>query len=187
MKNELIKRIKSTINPNKKISEILPIKEFGINLTKNRNADEIIDQIVEESLRKACKELRSKGIETVMSSANRDNLLREGEKVTEKEDVRGKEWFLNAPTYESAGRGHAWIMINFTSLSDDNKEALFSLEQTKNDEGVNIGERIVWFIDGESFYLFDGEQSEMKTDLDKKFDERSFALQYNSDRYPKKL
>lgn len=38
---------------------------------KEKNADEIINRIVEEPLRKACKELRRKGIETIMSSANK--------------------------------------------------------------------------------------------------------------------
>ena len=143
MKSEFMKRINSAIKQSKKISEISPIKEFGINLIKEGNANEIIDQIVEEPLRKVCKQLNNKGIETVMSSANKNNLLKQEEKVLEREDVEGKEFLLDAPTSESAGRGYAWIMINFSNLSDENKETLFSLLQSKDSKGVNIGEKII--------------------------------------------
>lgn len=143
MKSEFMKRINSAIKQSKKISEISPIKEFGINLIKEGNANEIIDQIVEEPLRKVCKQLNNKGIETVMSSANKNNLLKQEEKVLEREDVEGKEFLLDAPTCESAGRGYAWIMINFSNLSDENKETLFSLLQSKDSKGVNIGEKII--------------------------------------------
>lgn len=188
MKNEFITRIESMVRPNKKISEILPIEGFGINLIKENSTNDIIDQIVEEPLRKACKELKSKGIETVMSSANRNNLLQEGERALEREDVEGKRLLLNAPTYESAGRGYAWIMINFMNLSDENKETLFSLEQIKNNEGINVGERIVWFIKGDSIDIFNKDLSdEIENSLDEKFEKRSFDLKYNSDRYPKKV
>ena len=189
MENEFMETIKLVKRPNRKISEIEPIKGFGINLIKESSASEMIDQIVEEPLRKACKELKKKGIETVMSSANKNNLLKEGEKALEKEDVKGKEMFLDAPTYESAGRGYAWIMINFANLSDENKEVLFSLEKTKNDEGDNIGERIVWFVEGKTFMdiLNKGQNNEIKSNLDKKFEEHAFVLKYNSDRYPKKV
>ena len=142
MENEFIKEIKLVKKPNKKISEISPIKEFGKNFIKEKNAGEMIDEIVEEPLRKACKALKNKGIETVMSSANKTNLLKEGEKVIEREDVEGQELFLDMPTYESAGRGYAWIMINFANLTDENKEILFSLQQAKNNQGDNIGERM---------------------------------------------
>lgn len=189
MKSEFIKRIKSTIQQNKKISEILPIKELGINLVKEGSANEIIDQIVEEPLKKVCKELKTKGIETVMSSANKNNILKKGEKALEREDVEGKELLLDAPTYESAGRGYAWIMINFSNLSDENKETLFSIGERKDSKGANIGEKIIWFVKANPLmYFFNQDQSdEIKNDLDKKFEEHSFILQYNSDRYPKKV
>lgn len=189
MKSEFMKRIRLAIKQNTKISEISPIKEFGINLIKKGSADEIIDQIVEEPLRNVCKQLNKKGIETVMSSANKNNLLKQGEKALEREDVEGKEFLLDAPTYESAGRGYAWVMINFSNLSNDNKETLFSLAQSKNSKGVNIGEKIIWFVKANPLmYFFDqGQNNETKNSLDKKFEENSFILQYNSDRYPKKV
>lgn len=76
MKNEFLKRLKYKVDTlsrkNKKITEIEQCKEFGINLIGKKNANEIIDKIVEEPLRKTCKDLRNKGIETVMSSANKN-------------------------------------------------------------------------------------------------------------------
>ena len=189
MENEFKKEIKLVKEPNKKISEISPIKEFGKNFIKEKNASEMIDEIVEEPLRKACKALKNKGIETVMSSANKTNLLKEGEKAIEREDVEGQELFLDMPTYESAGRGYAWIMINFANLTDENKETLFSLHQAKNNQGDHIGERIVWFVRGRTLMnIFNAEKSaETKNSLDEKFEKHSFVLKYNVDRYPNKV
>ena len=189
MANDFIKGIKTVKRPNKKISEIQPIKEFGRNFIKEKNATEIIDEMVEEPLRKACKELKNKGIETVMSSANKTNLLKEGEKAIEREDVEGQEFFLDMPTYESAGRGYAWIMINFANLTDENKEILFSLQQAKNNQGDHIGERIVWFVKGRTLMnIFNAEKGdETKKSLDEKFEKHSFVLKYNVDRYPNKV
>ena len=69
MENKFSDRIKCQTSMktsfNKKISEILPSKEYGINLIKEENGNEVIDKIVEEPLRKVCKDLRRKGIETV--------------------------------------------------------------------------------------------------------------------------
>lgn len=189
MENEFKKEIKLVKEPNKKISEISPIKEFGKNFIKEKNASEMIDEIVEEPLRKACKVLKNKGIETVMSSANKTNLLKEGEKAIEREDVEGQELFLDMPTYESAGRGYAWIMINFANLTDENKEILFSLQQAKNNQGDHIGERIVWFVRGRTLMnIFNAEKNaETKNSLDEKFEKHSFVLKYNVDRYPNKV
>lgn len=194
MKSEFIEGLKcqvySIIQKNKKIGDILPSKEYGINVIDKENGNEIIDKIVEEPLKKACKNLRNKGIETVMSSANRNNLLKQGEKRLEKEDVKGKEYFLDAPTYESAGKGYAWIMLNYDSLSDENKEELFSIEKTQDSNGINIGEKIVWFIQGPSvMYNFNmlKTKEQKKNILDEKFKNSSFILQYNSDWYPKQV
>ena len=86
---------------------------------------------------------------------------------------------MDAPTFEDAGKGYAWIMINYDNLSDKNKKILFSLEQTKDSKGHNIGEKVVWFV--ESFGLM--KNSNEKKSLTKKFNERSFILRYNN-RYP---
>ena len=48
MKNKFIKEIQSTPRINRKVSEIPPINQYGINLLETANANEIIDQIIEE-------------------------------------------------------------------------------------------------------------------------------------------
>lgn len=124
------------------ISEIEPIDKVGINLLKRDNAETVIDQIIELPLRKACKIFLEKGIQTVMSSANKNNILPTGTAPTEKEDVYGdhQELQFPRPSFEDAGRGYAWIMLDFDSLSDENKDYLFALEEKKN------GEKAIWFI-----------------------------------------
>lgn len=163
------------------IKDIEPNGSIGRNLLKENNPDEIIDSIVEEPLRKACKIFRSKGIETVMSSANKNNILKPGEKPTEKEDVEGKHFYLNSPTFEDAGKGYAWIMLNYAGLSPENQDILFLLSERKGPNGENIGERIVWFIRAFTSGLF-WETSDI-SEAEKRFDDSSIILRYN-DRYP---
>lgn len=100
------------------VSEVEPIGDIGINLLKEKNPKNIIDKSIELPLRNACKIFLEKGIETVMSSANKNNVLSKGEKTTEREDVYEKQWVYPSPTFEYAGKGYSWIMINFDSLSD---------------------------------------------------------------------
>lgn len=121
------------------ISEIESIGNASVNLLQNDGID-IIDEIVELPLRSACKLFRDKGIATVMSSANKNNIVASSEKSIEKEDVYGKvEHRFENHTFLEAGIGYAWIMINFDSLSDENKDLTFRLEE-------KIGENRVWFV-----------------------------------------
>lgn len=106
------KELNVRLERKEKIKDIKPNASIGRNLLKAEDGDEIIDLMIEKPLRKACKIFRNKGIETVMSSANRKNVLPYGVKPTEKEDVRGREYYLDSPTYEDAGKGYAWIMLN---------------------------------------------------------------------------
>lgn len=129
------------------IKEIEPINKVGVNLLKSDNEIDVIDQIIELPLRKACKIFRNKGIETVMSSANKNNVLKPGEKSIEKEDVYGNiEKLFETHTFLEAGKGYAWIMLNFDTLSDENKDLLFELEERKGKNGEKIGEKIIWFV-----------------------------------------
>lgn len=129
------------------ISEIEPIDRYGQNfLIIDRSINAMIENNIELPLQKACKVFYDKGIETVMSSANKNNLLKPGEKPLEKEDVKDQEFFLNRATFEDAGKGYAWIMINFDTLSDENKDMLFHLEEKTDSSGKRVGERIVWFV-----------------------------------------
>ena len=129
------------------IKEIKPIDKRGVDLLRDRNAETLIDEIIELPLRNVCKIFRKKGIETLMCSANKNNVLTEGEKPTEKEDVygNGQQYSKLRPTFEDAGKGYAWVMLNFDTLSDENKDWLFSLEERKGKNGENIGEKAVWF------------------------------------------
>ena len=132
------------------IKDIKQIDKRGQNLLKedNENAERLIDEIIELPLRNACKIFREKGIRTLMSSANEINVLKEGEKPTEKEDVYGscQQYSKDRPTYEEAGKGYAWIMLDFDTLSDENKDFLFSLEERKGKNGEKIGEKAIWFL-----------------------------------------
>ena len=125
------------------IKEIEPIGE-PTTLLEN---EDIIDRIIELPLRKACKVFREKGIETVMSSANRNNILEGGVKPTEKEDIYGTlEKLMESHYFTEAGNGYAWIMLNYNSLSLENKKMLFKLEEAVDEKGNNIGEKLVWFV-----------------------------------------
>ncbi len=187
------------------ISEIEPIGNVGINLLSEEDAKSIIDKIIELPLRNACKIFLEKGIETVMSSANRNNVLQTGERPTEREDVYGQQWFYPSPTFKDAGKGYSWIMLNFDSLSDSNKDLLFSIEGITGNNGEKIGERIIWFVHpfeignldykirtGQYSYEFLRtalEEKEIPKDISvderlSKFEERHVVLAYN-DRYPR--
>jgi len=121
------------------IRDIEPIGNPNVSLLSNE-ANDIIDEIIELPLRKACKIFREKGIETVMSSANKNNLLKPGEKAIEKGDIYGTfEKLLEGHIFMEAGKGYAWLMINFDTLSFENKNMLFDLEKS-------IGEKLIWFV-----------------------------------------
>lgn len=121
------------------LSDIEPIANSNVNLLNN-DANGIIDEVIELPLREACKIFREKGIETVMSSANKNNLLKVGEKAIEKKDIYGSfEKLFERHTFIEAGKGYAWIMINFDTLSFENKNLLFELEKS-------VGEKLIWFV-----------------------------------------
>ena len=129
------------------IKEIEPINKTTVNLLKSENEIDIIDEIIELPLRKACKIFKSKGIETVMSSANKNNVLEPGEKTIEKEDVYGSiEKMFENHTFLEVGKGYAWIMLNFDTLSDENKDLLFELEERRGRNGEKNGEKLIWFV-----------------------------------------
>lgn len=128
------------------ISEVEPIDKVGVNLLENNNPKQTIDELIELPLQKACEIFRKKGIETVMSSANKNNVLEAGEKPIEKEDVYPTSFLEPTPLFDEAGKGYAWIMLNFNTLSDENKDWLFSLEERKGKNGERIGERAIWFV-----------------------------------------
>ena len=67
------------------IKEIEPIGEASVCLLDE--SSDIIDRIIELPLRDACRTFRDKGIETVMSSANKTNLVDDLEKLLKKKTL----------------------------------------------------------------------------------------------------
>ena len=121
------------------VSEIKKIGKVGKNLLDNKNAEEIIEIIIEKPLQKACKECKEKNIETVMSSANKNNIVRKNKKRIDKKDVIEKIKQHKMQNFMQAGKGYAWLMLNYNTLSDKNKEIIFSLEE-------ELGEDAIWFV-----------------------------------------
>lgn len=121
------------------VSEIKKIGKVGKNLLDNKNAEEIIEIIIEKPLQKACKECKEKNIETVMSSANKNNIVRKNKKRIDKKDVIEKIKQHKMQNFMQAGKGYAWLMLNYNTLSDKNKEIIFSLEE-------ELGEDVIWFV-----------------------------------------
>jgi len=121
------------------VSEVKRIGKVGKNLLENKNADEIIDIIIEKPLQKACKQCKQKNIETVMSSANKKNILKKKQERIKRADYKEKEKNNILQTFIQVGKGCAWLMINYNTLSDENKEIFFSLEK-------EYGEDAIWFV-----------------------------------------
>ena len=169
------------------ISEIKPIGKVGKNLLNNKNADEIIKTIIEKPMQKACIVCKDKNIETSMSSANCKNIVKKGKKRINKKDVLEKLNNNKTQTFLEAGKGYAWIMLNYNNLSDENREILFSLEET-------LGEDSVWFV--KSCYVETMNKLRkpfrlkplVETFNDKyadKFKEKQLILMYNN-KYPRR-
>ena len=166
------------------IRDIKPIDRFGTNLLKANNPDELIKELIELPLQKPCAIFKEKGIETCMSSANANNIMPFGKRRIEKEDVfgKGQEWFYPRPTFEDAGRGYAWIMLNYNSLSKANKNFLLSLEQKKGKKGEMIGDKAIWFVEP-SIVMFGCLNDKESQDFEgEEFKKRRIILSYN-DRY----
>lgn len=122
------------------VSEVKPITKARKDLLKDKNPEEIIEIIIEKPLQKACKECREKNIETLMSSANRNNIAKINKKIVNKADVIKKSKQHKLQTFFQAGKGYAWLMLDFKTLSKENKEIIFSLEK-------ELGEETIWFVE----------------------------------------
>ena len=109
------------------VKQVKRIGKVGKKLLEDKNAKEVIDIIIEKPLRKACKQCLEKNIETVMSSANQKNIVKESKRRTKKEVIKILEQ-NKTPTFLSAGKGYAWIMINYNTLSDNSKQHLLPIK-----------------------------------------------------------
>lgn len=94
------------------ISSIKPIIFDG-----DINLDNVstINECIEPPLKKACKLLNEKGIKTIMSSCNSEDVKNRNVKINFYRVGRGS----NPPFF--IGNGYAWIIIDWESLSDENK------------------------------------------------------------------
>ncbi len=153
------------------ISEIRPISDRGMNFIKMEAEESYINGKIELPLRNACKIFKAKGIETVMSSANQNNILKPGELPFEREDLLKVQEPNVRPSYEMAGKGYAWIMLNFDTLSEENKKWLFSLESRNN------GEKAVWFV-----HPYTMPKHLQKSE---EFEKRCMLISYHDGLYPK--
>lgn len=159
------------------ISEVKPIDYRGVNFLQMDATTNYMDGIIELPLQNACKIFKQKGIETVMSSANKNNLLAPNEKPFEREDLLKRQDASSRPSYEYAGKGYAWIMLNFDTLSDENKQWLFSLEERKNEVGEQIGQKAVWFV-----HPYNMPKHMQKSE---EFEKRCMLITYHDGLYPK--
>ena len=121
------------------VKEVKRCGKIGRNLLKDKSPEEKIEMIIEKPLQKACKTCWQKNIETVMSSANCKNILKPNEKRIDKKDVLEKAKTKLLQSFNVAGKGYAWLMFNYNSLSDENRKILFDLEE-------KYGEDCVWFV-----------------------------------------
>ena len=118
------------------VSEIKPIGRFGKNMLKENNPDKLIKKIIEMPLQSACIQCKEKNIETVMSSANRNNITKKNRgRITKNELIQmlKKNKLLS---FDYVGKGYAWLMINYNTLSDENRKILFSLEKDLGEDKV---------------------------------------------------
>ena len=125
MENEFKKEIKLVKEPNKKISEINPIKEFGTNFIKEKNAGEMIDEIVEEPLEEILKicEIKPTVIQVEAHPYYPQNELKER---TKKDDIHIQAWYplghgdrglIEEPVFtklaEKYGKSNAQIILRW--------------------------------------------------------------------------
>lgn len=90
--------------------------------------DETMQKLcLEKPVRKACLDLKKNGIETLMSSANANNILNKDKSVDESKIYIGENdsWVI--------GNGYAWIMLDWDQLSDANKQYLISIKNGELD------------------------------------------------------
>ena len=169
------------------VSEVKPIGKVGENLLENKNADELIKLIIEKPLQKACKECKEKNIETVMSSANKKNIVKKSKKIINRDAVIEGNKNHKMQNFFKAGKGYAWLMINYNTLSDENRKIIFSLEK-------ELGEDTIWFVKSNYIDVMNAIRRRLKMkqlveNFDDKyadeFKKRQLLLMYNN-KYPRR-
>lgn len=104
------------------VSSVDPIQFDGdINL----DAISTINECIELPLRKACYFLNEKGIKTIMSSCNSEDVRNRYTKISSYRVGQG----YNPPFF--IGNGYAWIMIDWESLTEENKSVFVEYNSGK--------------------------------------------------------
>lgn len=99
------------------VKDIEPIKFDGeIDITD----DMTLFMCIEPPVRKACMMLKNMGINTLMSSANKVDVESRNTRIKGFENRGNGEHF-------NLGNGYAWIMIDWETLSQDNKQKIIML------------------------------------------------------------
>ena len=79
-----------------------------------------LSMCIELPVRDACSKLNQKGIKTLMSSANQQDVEKRYEKI--------KSYSNFANEHYNIGNGYAWIMIDWETLTLENKRILINLK-----------------------------------------------------------
>ena len=168
------------------VSDVKRNLSNGKNLIESENPDLIIEKLVERPLQKACKEFKNKNIETCMSSANNKNIIKKGKKAVTIYDVQEKAKKHRLQTFLQAGKGYAWIMLNYNTLSKENKEIVFLLQN-------EFGKDAIWFVKPcfakfykklQNFFNQNDVILSSYDKYDKTFEENQIILMYNTNQYP---
>lgn len=114
------------------ISDIKPIIFDG-----DINLDDIstINECIEPPLRIACKQLNEKGIKTIMSSCNSEDVKNRNVKIDSYRVGR----YSKPPFF--IGNGYAWIIIDWESLSNENKSIFVDYNSGKKQMPLTERER----------------------------------------------
>ena len=169
------------------VNEVKKIGKVGKKLIDNEDADTIIEKIIERPMQKACKDFKNKNIETAMSSANKNNIMKNDKKILHKIDIIEGMRKHKVQTFLRTGKGYAWIMINYNTLSDENKKIVFNLEK-------ELGEEAIWFVKSNyvEFINFLRRPFKIKPMVEKfddkyaeEFKKRQLLLMYNN-KYPRR-
>ena len=122
-----------------------------------------------------------------MSSANKNNIIKKGKERTNKKKVLEDAKKHKMQSFTEAGKGYAWLMINYNTLSDENRKILFELEK-------ELGEDTIWFVKSNYVDAMNVIRKRLKMKLmvetfnDKYADEfkkRQLLLMYNNN-YPRR-
>ena len=158
----------------------------GNDLLDNMDSDAVIEAIIEKPLQKACKEFKFKNIETCMSSANKKNILKDSSKRVSKADILNGMEHHKLQTFLKAGKGYAWIMVNYNTLSNENKEILFNLKD-------ELGEDIILFANPSFANFYKKLQKKLGFNdvilstgdkYDEIFEKNKIVFMYNTNLYP---